>query len=128
MDPRGREICKLSRENCAQIIRWITGHNFLRRHQGLVDDEAALLCQVCQEEEETSSHIITECPGFRTLRNGYLGQPLNSAELDEKWKVFDLNNFLNNPHILLLEGVRDEEVEQLPLEDTEAAANVDPQD
>ena len=127
-DSRGQNICKLSRDNCAQMIRWITGHNFLRRHQGLVDEEDALLCHICQENEETSSHIILECPGLSHLRQDYLGQPLHSTELDEKWKVFDLNNFLNHPLILILEGVRDEEKEHSLLEEAEAPATVDPQD
>ena len=127
-DTRGKDICKLSRDNCAQMIRWITGHNFLRRHQGLVDEEAALLCHICQEDEETSSHIIMECPGLSHLRQDYLGQPLHSTELDEKWKVFDLNNFLNHPLILILEGVRDEEKEHTLLEEAEAPTTVDIQD
>ena len=93
-----------------------------------MDEEEALLCHICQEDEETSSHIITECPGLSRIRKDYLGQPLHSTELDEKWKVFDLNNFLNHPLILILEGVREEEKEHSLLEDTEANAAVNPQD
>ena len=80
---------------------------------------------ICQEDEETSSHIITECPGLSQLRQDYLGQPLHSTEHDEKWKVFDLNNFLNHPLILLLEGVREEEKEHFPLEAAEAVNSME---
>ena len=45
-----------------------------------------------------------------------------------KRQVFDLNNFLNHPLILILEGVRDEEKEHSLLEEAEAPATVDHQD
>ena len=56
--------------------------------------------------EETGSHIIKECLGFRHLKQECLGPHQNSAELD--------NNSLNHSHILILEGVRVKGVEQLP--------------
>ena len=78
------EILHLPRPVCSQLIHFVTGHNFLRRHQaivesaelrrlekyeGLGDDEEfhevmepIASCSLCGKGEESSYHIMTECP------------------------------------------------------------------
>jgi ribonuclease HI len=52
----------------ARIIRFVTGHTFMNRHEVLVqrgrDDLGSdhALCRLCKEEMETPKHLLTECP------------------------------------------------------------------
>ena len=90
------EILHLPRPVCSQVIHFVTGHNFLRRHQaiielaeleklekheGLGEDEefhAAMepiaACSLCGGKEESSFHIMTECPKLVTVRVGVFGK------------------------------------------------------
>jgi hypothetical protein len=52
----------------ARIIRFLTGHTFMNRHEVLIqrgkDDLGSndALCRLCEEEMETPEHLLTECP------------------------------------------------------------------
>ena len=89
------EILHLPRPICSQVIHFVTGHNFLRRHEalfeseelsrleqkaGLGDDEEfheamepIATCSLCGKDEE-SFHIMTECPILTTARIGVFGK------------------------------------------------------
>ena len=77
---RSFEYLRLSRHRYSLMIQIITGHNFLRYHQGLVDgaeDEDDYLCRFCLEDDETSSHIIADCIAMEVARqNVFLTQDL----------------------------------------------------
>merc|ERR1712141_899376 len=90
------EILRLPRPICSQIIHFVTGHNFLRRHQALIDSSELLRweqheglgedlefheamepiasCSLCGEKEESSPHIMTECPNLGTTRVRIFGR------------------------------------------------------
>ena len=55
----------------------VTGHNLLNRHQYLVnrgtDHEVYPFCRYCDEDEETSFHLVAECPAFARLRREIFG-------------------------------------------------------
>jgi hypothetical protein len=52
----------------ARIIRFLTGHTFMNRHEVLIqrgrDDLGSnnALCRLCKEQMETPKHLLTECP------------------------------------------------------------------
>ncbi len=60
-------LMRLGRDTLSKCIQFITGHAFLRRHQGLVDmstnpDNAVdQTCRLCSTGEETPFHLIMEC-------------------------------------------------------------------
>lgn len=58
-----RKILNLDRGQIGQIIRWLTGHNFLQRHCQIVDPERyqGNKCRLCRLAPETAEHIITDC-------------------------------------------------------------------
>ena len=78
------EILHLPRVVCSQVIHFVTGHNFLRRHQAIIESaeltqlerheglgqnedfheamEPIATCSLCGTREESSYHIMTECP------------------------------------------------------------------
>jgi len=96
--PRPRfafEILRLPRLLCSQVIHFVTGHNFLRRHQALIESEELrrieqktglnndpefheamepiAACSLCDEKEESSFHIMTECQKLNEIRLGVFG-------------------------------------------------------
>jgi len=85
-----RSILKLSRQTYGEIFRWISGHNFLKRHRSLLEPliYPDSTCRACLEEEETSSHLILQCPAFGQARHGIFGQHL-LPEITE-WTVSQL--------------------------------------
>jgi ribonuclease HI len=61
-------LLKLGRRQFSKMVQLITGHNFMNRHQavlGLTDDP---ICRLCLEEEETSLHVVAECPALARTR------------------------------------------------------------
>jgi len=92
--PLSRKILQLKRPEIGRLIRWITGHNFLRRHWHLIDPQtySSERCRLCNMEPETSLHIIAECMALdfnrlKTLKCDYMNSPY-------QWKLRQLNNFL----------------------------------
>lgn len=68
---KSKQIMKLDRITLGRLIRWITGHVFLRRHQHIIDpwNFTDPFCRMCQLDTETPDHIITSCPRLLELEN-----------------------------------------------------------
>ena len=59
---KSKKSIKYNRATFSTMVRWVTGHNFLKRHNAIVEPEPHdPNCRYCGLEPETSSHIITEC-------------------------------------------------------------------
>jgi len=58
-----RAVLLLDRVELGRIIRWLTGHNFLRRHCQIVDPDRyqSDRCRLCRLEPETAAHILADC-------------------------------------------------------------------
>ena len=63
----------LDRQMLSNMVQIITGHNYLKRHESLVNDNDDSICRLCLEEEETSFHIYAECPALGWARLRVLG-------------------------------------------------------
>jgi hypothetical protein len=75
-DPSPTAKTKLLSFNKTQsrvITSLLTGHNILRRHLHLIGLTNSPLCRRCEEEDETSAHILCECEALVSLRHVYLG-------------------------------------------------------
>ena len=96
--PRPRfafEILHLPRPLCSQIIHFVTGHNFLKRHEALVNtavfnkaleeeeqmghtgeplEPPCAKCSLCGKDEETSYHIMTKCVILTHIRFAVFGR------------------------------------------------------
>jgi hypothetical protein len=90
---KSREIMKLDRISQGQLIRWITGHAFLRGHQNLVDpwNFSTPMCRICHIDAETPDHIITSCPRLSEFRDYTFG--INN-DPTQKWEVRSLTDYL----------------------------------
>ena len=81
---------RMKRNNHSRIVQFLTGHNKLKRHKNIqngVDDSHS--CRLCCEEEESSFHVIAECPATYSYR----------------WEVFQCSTILPNPPDWTLEQV-----------------------
>ena len=97
-----------SREVLGQLIRFITGHAFLRRQNAVVFHGVSpppgdITCRLCEApfSEETPHHLITECEALCLWRSETLG----AYELDEfpVWDPRNLVQFIKHKDIILLE-------------------------
>ncbi len=68
-----RGILSLDRETISVVVQMLTGHNYLRRHNVIVGDAEDDQCRLCMEDEESSFHIIAECPALATARRTTFG-------------------------------------------------------
>lgn len=67
-------ILQLNRTQLRVVTGLLTGHCHLRKHlykMGIFRNEP--LCRLCNEEEETASHIIFECEAIAYRRQNFLG-------------------------------------------------------
>ncbi len=73
------------------------GHNFLKRHCALVDKSDDAECKLCWEDEETSFHLIAECPAIAWARLKVFGTPFQSSPLI--WSTKQVASFLRKVNI-----------------------------
>ena len=67
-------LLALGRIELSKMIQLITGHNFLKRHEALVNKSEDADCRLCLEDEETSFHVIAECPALARQRQQTFGK------------------------------------------------------
>ena len=98
---KSTEITSLSKEQIGQVVRALTGHFFRRRHNALVNNDDNNLCSMCQEAEETPSHLILDCSSITHLRAYTFRSYL--ADIRQHWRAKDLVAFLSAPLIAEME-------------------------
>ena len=91
------EIINLDRFYISTMVQTITGHNFLKRHQSLVDNTTDNLCTYCEESEETSFHIIAQCDPLWQARQDTLGAAYLNSPL--VWNASQIISFLREASI-----------------------------
>ena len=92
------DIFQQSRVHLGWLIQFLTGHNFLRRHEALQNPTVNPTCRLCGEEEETSWHLATNCPACWRERS----EIFNWIELRDnipEWSTLQVNRFLRVPII-----------------------------
>ena len=89
-----RFLLKQTREDLGRLIRWFTGHNFLRRHQNLLDPDSytSRICRLCYTEPETAEHIVADCVTLDHTRRFFMGTP--SLTKPYEWDISKLHAFL----------------------------------
>ena len=100
---KSAKIRKMNRNQIGQMIRALTGHDFRKRHEGLVRGIPVSNCRFCHTEEETSSHIINSCPRLTEKRMECFRIPYGS-EVNPTWQPEQLAAFLSDPTISEMEA------------------------
>jgi len=89
-----RKILKLDRKDIGVLIRWLTGHNFLRRHSHIVNPHvnAVTKCRACGMDEETAAHVIADCMALDWNRMAAF--KVDSLPTPYQWKLEHMCKFL----------------------------------
>ena len=92
-------LLQQSREVVGRLVRFLTGHAFLKRQNAVVD----ITCRLCEDPlaDETPHHIIIDCEALCFWRVQIFG----SYILDEypEWDMKSLLRYLSLMKIILLE-------------------------
>ena len=93
---RSSQLLGLDRMNLSKLIQFITGHNKLKRHKniqnGVIDPHS---CRSCFEEEESSFHVIAECPALQSYRSEAFKLPIPTILPNPpEWTVTQVKKFL----------------------------------
>ena len=91
------EILGLRRRQISWVVQLITGHNFMKRHESLVNENDDNECRLCMEDEETSFHIMAECPALARVRMEILGRPFLGTPL--QWSTMKVVSFVREASI-----------------------------
>jgi len=84
-EDRSSLLVKSSRNEIGTVLGMYTGHNHYNRHKFLLGETDSPLCHLCHLDEETSLHILGECPALSDSRYRFLGsEQLCSDELRRK--------------------------------------------
>ena len=70
---RSLQILLCDRQEYGNLIRLFTGHNNLNRHRHLLNETDTAECRLCLEEEESSEHLLLQCPAIGGSRHHLLG-------------------------------------------------------
>jgi hypothetical protein len=85
------------------MVRFITGHCFLRRQNQLADRQFShpTICRKCNLVTERACHVLMDCEPLWSLRVKHF----NSAFLPNipLWSPSQLHGFLSEPSIMELE-------------------------
>ena len=100
-------LYKTSKAIYSQAVRWITGFNGLayQNHKINPVEFPSPLCQLCEGwVEETSSHLISECPALFWERKDAF-KTIHNIENLEDIKMADLISFLKNRKVQMMENI-----------------------
>ena len=86
----------MDRTKLGRIVQFLTGHNKLKRHKNIQDgvtDHHS--CTLCHEDEESSFHVIAECPATQFFRTEVFKLPIPTILANPPdWTVTQVEKFL----------------------------------
>ena len=94
---RAKEACKLSRRKLSRLIRIVTGHNGLLYHQHNIENSIDPTCRYCENDIESFSHFLLDCPSFDADRQEIFQGRNLVATMD--WRIKELLDFSYLPRI-----------------------------
>jgi ribonuclease HI len=103
---KSQQITKLDRTKLSRLIRFTTGHNFLRYHNSNIDKNMPKSCRLCHKNKEDAVHIITDCEALWRIRWDSFYQPFLNTPVE--WKVSQMIKFLQHHKVQDLENEQDQ--------------------
>ncbi|XP_077255623.1 uncharacterized protein LOC143893775 [Temnothorax americanus] len=86
-------IRSLNRKDARLVVQLLTGHGVLNYHMYKLGRSSTPDCRLCGEEEETSLHILGQCPAYARRRLVTLGSAFLEPEQIRQLPVEDLLRF-----------------------------------
>ena len=101
------------------MVRFISGHNFMRRHRAVIDLDRTEECRLCEEHgtKEDSEHMFYRCPALCVMRSECFSFHFLPADIPASymsWTVTRMGKFLSNPQLLELEEDDEEDLQYEP--------------
>ena len=96
---KSKTLVGLNRENLSLLIQFLTGHNKLKRHRNIqnnINDPHS--CRLCLEEEESSYHVIAECPATQYFRWNIF-HTTTVLQKHPVWSVWQILKFLKDSKV-----------------------------
>ena len=90
------------RKTYSEVVQLITGHNYLNRHKNVIDRQDIPECRLCLEDEESSWHVVAECPALAEPRRQVFGTCVLPTPLE--WHPTQLLRYLREPSMRELFG------------------------
>jgi ribonuclease HI len=90
------ETINLDRTTLGLYIQFTTGHNFMLRHQHIIDQMTDPSCRLCGMAPESSWHIFAECIGTQGPRMEVWGK-LKFDQPIVKWRPSEIVKFIKSP-------------------------------
>ena len=107
-----RLLLQWERSAFSRLVRFLTGHCFLRRQNALVNSthpqslagplDPAIACRLCGLAPERACHIIQDCTELDAIRLRFFGVP-SLPPFQPSWSSTQMYGFLTEPSIVLLE-------------------------
>ena len=105
---KSKMLVKMDRKQLSSCIELITGHNRLRYHESRMSNEVSPLCREGCKVDETSWHIVCECPAFWKLR-AEVFNTYHEISAPLEWSVKQLMTLVRNPQVIkLLQGEQED--------------------
>ena len=94
---KSKYVLKMGTAMLGAWIKGITGHNNLAYFQSKLNPEIDPTCRLCEQENETLYHLMTNCEATSPLQMDIM-QNKNPLP-DMSWSVIEINKFLHHPTI-----------------------------
>lgn len=100
LDPAmSKKLINLSRAKLGLLVQLFTGHNFMMRHENILDPNVDPTCRLCCEDDESSEHIVAQCPAIWAERLVMWDEYAVQIPPFENWDLKRLLGFLSNANI-----------------------------
>ena len=98
---KSAQLFEMKRNDLGRLVQFFTGHNKLKRHKNIQNNVTDMYsCRLCREEEESSFHVIAECPAMETYRMEAFKFPIPSTLPNPPdWEVGQIQKFLKESPI-----------------------------
>ena len=105
---KSKLLLRQDKNSLGLIVQLISGHNRLRYQESKMNQDVSPLCRAGCTVDETSWHIVCECPALWKLRAEVFNTYHNiSAPL--KWSVQQIKKLVKNSRVIeLLQGEQDD--------------------
>ena len=87
---KSKKLLEYSRAYLQLLVRALTGHNFLAKHQNRIGNPVAPECRLCEEDKETFIHLLTACPRLDRPRK----EIFLDADPMANWKPHQIARFI----------------------------------
>ena len=77
-------LIQMTKESISKVTHMITGHNYLKYFQNVIEEIDDPTCRLCREDSESSIHILDKCPMLSHKRMKILGHYISLVDGEQK--------------------------------------------